>query len=149
MEHDQPPLSVASGITRHVVDYPSVREEKKWEREEPSHDEPLLLFQGDCPLRCAVALTNACNSGGSGSNMVTADAAAVEVRVAVGSNARSLHLVRCVSNDSIGGRVTWGPTVCEKEYKDVHKGSVYAVDWHSTQRIVASSSNDKSVRLLR
>jgi hypothetical protein len=91
---------------------------------------PTVLFESDCPLRCAIPLTMPDRSRSSSSLQLSCDS------VAVGSNSKSVHIV------SLSGAET-------NVFTNVHNGSVYAMDWTYTSNVLITASNDKTIRLIR
>jgi len=63
------------------------------------------------------------------------------LQVAVGSNARSVH---GLALDPPGGAVR-----ALVDFPEVHRGSVYALDWLQEDRLLASGSNDKLLKILQ
>lgn len=103
-----------------------------------------LLFQADCPVRCAVQMTTAGDVRDS-------------VKVAIGSNAKSIHLLSystpsqgrgSSSNSNVAIDYTASVRI-EKTIENSHKGSIYALDFHPNLAALASGSNDKLVKLWR
>jgi hypothetical protein len=77
--------------------------------------------------------------------------------IAVGSNSKSIVLLSYDysaggggggSVSSGGGGGGRGKVTIVDELPNVHNGSVYAVDWSSDGRYLASGSNDKSIRII-
>lgn len=96
--------------------------------------EYTTLYQTNCPLRSVSILAD-------GNKMMNLKS----TTIAIGSNAKNIHTVR-YDNAQGGGRS--GITVHKQnDYNDVHKGSVYAIDWSPSVRLLASGSNDKIVNL--
>ncbi|KAJ1396815.1 hypothetical protein B484DRAFT_407203 [Ochromonadaceae sp. CCMP2298] len=85
---------------------------------------PRLLYESKCPLRCASLLYS---SEG-------------RTTLAVGSNGKTVHVL---SYGGLGG----AGAVVERDLANIHKGSVYALDWNPELGLIASGSNDKSIRL--
>ena len=125
------------------------------------------IFCCDSPLRSLLVLPVA-----TGTASPDASSAESGVRVAVGSNDRSVRTLRLsVSPDDVcrTGGLARPPAILTKELKDVHKGSVYSLSWHPTPTptlrngsgdhragfiewdcgLLASGSNDKSVRVTK
>ncbi len=125
------------------------------------------IFQANCPLRCAVLLfadSPAARSGEistaqqlSPSRVPKHSPVLLETCVAVGSNAKCMHAVSFrMQDDFLQQRshfVTSSVTV-KHTYENVHKGSVYAMDWLPAQGVsgtgmLVSASNDKVLRITR
>ncbi len=87
------------------------------------------MFQrAPCPLRCLNPIRNA--SG--------------DLEVLVGSNNRSISHLRRAADI---GAANESPAEIESEWIECHRGSIYCVDYSAGQRLFASGSNDKTVRL--
>ena len=100
-----------------------------------------LLFQSDCPLRCSTVLTNAPN-GAPGSDYV-----------AIGSNAKKIHIIRYDRQKLAKGTdelvdVTQSVRT-EQTLENIHKGSVYTMDWLEGASVIASGSNDKMIKIIK
>ena len=96
---------------------------------------PIKIFQADQPVRCVVGMDRPGKpyAGETGFNRRPE-----AITVAVGCNDKSLRVV------------SWEKGVgCTplSEYADAHKGSVYGVDFHADGEVLATCSNDKSLRL--
>ncbi len=115
-----------------------------------SYVTPFLLFQTDCPIRCAVQMTSPASSSSS------------SVTIAIGSNAKNLHILSYVRppplpSSSAGGAVDYTTSVrMERTIENSHKGSIYTMDYYPTDPthslnggILATGSNDKLVKLWR
>jgi hypothetical protein len=100
-----------------------------------------LLFQSDCPLRCSTVLTNVPN-GAPGSDYV-----------AIGSNAKKIHIIRYDRQKLAKGTdelIDVTQTVCtEQTLENIHKGSVYTMDWLGGASVIASGSNDKMIKIIK
>lgn len=115
---------------------------------------PVLLYQTDCPLRCVRVL----------SGRQDFPSGLWEHSFAVGTNSKSIHTFT-VSERSVlaavegqqglgkwrrGGLLSAEAAVTrEKEFVNIHKGSVYALDWLESQQLLASGSNDKTLKLCK
>jgi hypothetical protein len=86
-----------------------------------------IVFKTGCPLRCVSHL------GASGDG---------QVALALGSNAKKVHILEYAANVE-------SSAVMESEIADVHRGSIYTMDYNASLGILATASNDKAVRLIR
>ena len=86
------------------------------------------LFQAACPVRCISVLSDGPKS----------------VRVCVGSNAKSVHVLGFQPDVLLPQTLA-----VESEIENVHKGSVYAMDWQAELGLLVSGSNDKLLRVTR
>jgi hypothetical protein len=130
------------------------------------------LYEMETPVRC-ISLISDRMTGGGGSGR---DA---EFEFAIGTNARSVKHMKytpihthssrrepmspgaasAFSNITDASAFTRGPPVHAmlgkgsatliSEFQEVHKGSVYCMDWYGDGRLLATSSNDKAVRLIK
>lgn len=113
-----------------------------------------VLYDDSVPLRCVSVLED--REG--------------PVTIAVGTNARSVHLLQFdprdldrlseetdVAHSSAGGDIDPESIVQDltphvhqiHTFDKVHNGSVYAMDYHSESQVLLTASNDKSLRVLR
>ena len=97
---------------------------------------PQTLYQCSQPIRCAHFL--------SAGHISDYDERS-HVIVALGTNAKNIHTLSystSYENENI-------PVVPKKEidFLDVHRGSVYTMDYSSQHKIIATGSNDKAVKL--
>ena len=68
-----------------------------------------------------------------------------EIDIAVGTNARSVHVLRLpMSNYHYDSKVS-----VVKDFVDVHRGSIYAMDWCKELGLLATGSNDKAIRICK
>eukprot|EP01035_Chromulina_nebulosa_P016981 gene16981-22478_t len=114
-----PPLPIT---TKHKISQSTT---SPWDIEAiPQH---TVVYQAACPLRCVSVLfrhkPDACT-------------------VAIGSNNRSVHLLHVPLSDAISSNVEE-----IHEYKDVHKGSIYAMDYNHSAGLLVTASNDKSLKI--
>eukprot|EP01041_Mallomonas_annulata_P010053 gene10053-20944_t len=106
---------------------------------------PQEIFSTNSPLRALVVIgpagTNDNGGGGGGRNAL----------VAVGSNDRTLRLLHRTSSSS---------AVVAREWAELHKGSIFTLAWSGSGAnansstpgvtgVIASGSNDKTVRITR
>ena len=103
-----------------------------------------LIYQTNVPLRCATEL------------MQSEQASDDTVRMAIGSNAKNIQVIkfsrhRLHSHHGDVNEIQDNQQDIEVEYvlENVHKGSVYAMDWHMRSQLLASGSNDKAIRVCR
>lgn len=104
----------------------------------------FLLYKTDCPLRCISYLTTSSSSSSSD------EEEGEGVYLAIGSNAKSIHVLRfplhLLSNNA--ERVTEEiPSI--QTLENVHKGSVYCMDYAPTKGLLVSGSNDKFLRITK
>lgn len=130
----------------------SVLSNNKLSSRKTVHIYPFQIYQAEFPLRCINALS-------------TKQSEKVDtVDLAIGTNAksvittslsRSALMKHCSTiNNQLDMPSLQHPTQSyamniEKDLQSVHKGSVYAMDWHSGLKLCATGSNDKSVRIIR
>lgn len=124
---------------------------------------PQVLYEEACPLRC-VNLMNVSPMG--------------EISLALGSNAKSVYSIIyskmaadetvCaagadnattynhnisqpgVNSDTSSRSSILQPVVrTDRELNNIHKGSVYTMDYHPQKRILVTGSNDKALRVSR
>jgi hypothetical protein len=142
----------------------------------PTRFHKTLLYKTDCPLRCISYLTTTTSqSVGNKANTIL-DEANDGVFVAIGSNAKTINIMyfptsllagntnnkggmtRSGSNSNLnqstssvslldGNTPEAAHTV--KVLENVHKGSVYSMDYHAESGILISGSNDKYLRISR
>lgn len=153
---ETPPTPSSSSIPSKVADVISPKKSRavtppKTSAPSPvSYVTPFLLFQTDCPIRCAVQMTSPASSSSS------------SVTIAIGSNAKNLHILSYVRppplpSSSAGGAVDYTTSVrTERTIENSHKGSIYTMDYYPTDPtyslsggILATGSNDKLVKLWR
>jgi hypothetical protein len=101
---------------------------------------PTIIFHDNSPLRC-ISLSSAY----SDSNNIVA---------AIGSNSKKIHIVNIdvsnsMANSSIANNQISSNVTVMADLKDIHNGSVYSCDWSPNSEILASGSNDKTIRLIR
>lgn len=115
----------------------------------------VVFFTPNCPLRSISLIHDTAPDDISGIRQYNAT-------FAIGSNAKSIHVFKYEGYERRQG-VTHGLTgnndsiFALNEFADVHKGSVYTSDWFCpdddrftvARGILASGSNDKSIRLIR
>ena len=108
---------------------------------------PTVLFRTDCPLRCVCLL----------SSQQETESGARNYAFAVGSNSK------CVQTFSVSEarllatlpvqeslvRSAVDAVVREKEFLNIHKGSVYALDWLGSHQLLVSGSNDKCLKICK
>jgi hypothetical protein len=82
------------------------------------------VFLSDCPLRCSAIISTSRSTS----------------RLAIGSNAKSVHLLDILQGQPSSAQII-------QEQTDIHKGSIYAMDYASAPSLLATGSNDKSLRL--
>ena len=109
-----------------------------------------LLYEATCPIRCVSMLRNPPGPNGStaGDTVNQKDMN----KFVVGTNDRSLLVLSYSATPN--NPLTTHSSAVVKEYKDVHKGSVYCCDSISPDGplgpvLIASGSNDKVVKLTR
>lgn len=117
--------------------------------------QPTVVFHSpNCPLR-SVSLVHDTKPD------LSSESRSYSATFAIGSNAKSVHLFKYEgakpTRGAVGGTESSDAIFALNEFVDVHKGSVYTTDWYCPDYnssslalgIVASGSNDKSIRLIR
>jgi WD40 repeat protein len=109
---------------------------------------PNIIFQTDCPVRCVRLLNNdnEYKQNKNDNDMNDRNGRSSSSKCAIGCNDKSLKIldISGYSNTRISGEVV-------KEYGDVHRGSIYAMDHYSSAKgvnLIATVSNDKAVKIL-
>ena len=110
--------------------------------------ESSVLYHAECPLRCVCLFGDQIESNPKRTSQKTQQATSSSIVFAVGSNEKSVKVSRVASRPQ--GR----PPIFEvmSEFTDIHRGSVYAVDWRSSPEgpgLLATASNDKAIRIIR
>ena len=103
-----------------------------------------VIYQTDCPLRCVSMLSD---------DYGPSQQLSSSWMFAMGSNDKSVKIARV--SDTASNQ----PPIVEivREFSDVHRGSIYAMDWSSPGQgqgqgqggLLATASNDKAVRILK
>lgn len=108
-----------------------------------------LIFQINVPLRCAMEIVSPNRTGGSSADIT---------HLAIGSNAKNIQVIKFKKSDLHTSNKQMADTEIfdskadiqiEHQLENVHKGSVYAMDWHANSELLASGSNDKAIRISR
>lgn len=100
---------------------------------------PELLYHSKAPLRCVRWMEQHEGKDESGASSA--------FRLAVGSNAKSIQVLSTQEYQVSGKRVS--ESEVQSEWANVHTGSVYCVDWNPALHLMASGSNDKSIRICK
>lgn len=105
---------------------------------------PELLYHSKSPLRCVSWMEQSEDDESRDISPYSA------FTFAVGSNAKSLKVSQLVTTYE-SGRYNKGVSELEvkSEWANVHTGSVYCCDWSPSQQLMASGSNDKSLRICK
>ena len=90
----------------------------------------ICIYSTECPLRCAVQMQQVDNSYDETFN------------IAIGSNAKCIYTKQYSTSIQSSSDVSAG-----HDFQNLHKGSVYTIDWHVSQRLLVSGSNDKTIRI--
>src|SRR5437879_1825379 len=67
----------------------------------------------------------------------------------LGTNSKCLkiyHIANILNKNGGPGGLPTSPLIYEK--KNHHQGSIYALDWSSSGKLIASCSNDKSIKIM-
>ena len=117
--------------------------------------QPTVVYNSpNCPLRSVSLISDTRPN-------LSSDSRKFSATFAVGSNAKSIHIFKYEGSRHLhnSGRESEhdDSVLALNEFVDVHKGSVYTTDWYSAGHdsfalangIIASGSNDKSIRLIR
>lgn len=110
----------------------------------------MALYRTDYPLRCVRVLSKY----GNGEDGDT------QLHVAVGSNSKSIYTMRfdaaaVLRRSHAADPARRGPVsavdavTMSGEFLNVHKGSVYALDWLESQQLLVSGSNDKYLKICK
>lgn len=109
-----------------------------------------LLYQAECPLRCVCIFGDQMDSNPKkySAAQSTQQPSSSSIIFAVGSNEKSVRVSRVAKNHQNR------PPTFEiiSEFPEIHRGSVYAVDWRSSPDgpgLLATASNDKAIRIIR
>ena len=127
---------------------PAVRTSKWYDKDLVVNN--TLLYTAPCPVRCAafVQLDNATHTHPLRTNTNNANVSTVsgstsnQQQVVIGTNDKSLIIMNYNHHSS----------AIVREYKDIHKGSVYCCDTYSLSNditLIASGSNDKYVKITK
>ena len=107
-----------------------------------------VLYQTDCPLRCVCLLADQRDREMQPSS--SSSPSSSSWKFAVGSNDKSVKIARVSRTSSPQGTTT----EVVKDFLEVHRGSIYAIDWRTSfdgqgQGLLATASNDKVIRILK
>jgi hypothetical protein len=107
-----------------------------------------VLYQAECPLRCVCIFGDLLDSNPKKAAQRTQQPSSSSIVFAVGSNEKSVRVSRVAKNPQRR------PPSFEiiSEFPEIHRGSVYAVDWRSSPDgpgLLATASNDKAIRIIR
>ena len=110
--------------------------------------ESSVLYHAECPLRCVCLFGDQIESNSKRTSQKPQQASSSSIVFAVGSNEKSVKVSR------VGSKPLGRPPLFEvmSEFTDIHRGSVYAVDWRSSPEgpgLLATASNDKAIRIIR
>jgi hypothetical protein len=108
---------------------------------------PVVLYATDCPLRCVSFL----------SSQLERESSARNFTFAVGSNSKCVQTFSVSDADLLAPLPAYSTSVRsavdvvarEKEFLNIHKGSVYALDWLSSHQLLVSGSNDKCLKICK
>ena len=108
---------------------------------------PVLLFRDSNPLRSVTLRPSASKivispeDGLEDSLSLNPQSTGENLTFAVGSNSKTVTIVDLARPfDTVSIR---------HELQSVHRGSIYAADWSRDSRLLASGSNDKTIRIIR
>lgn len=107
-----------------------------------------VLYQAECPLRCVCIFGDQMDSNPKKAAQRTQQPSSSSIVFAVGSNEKSVRVSRVAKNTQ--GRPPSFEII--SEFPEIHRGSVYAVDWRSSPDgpgLIATASNDKAIRIIR
>ena len=110
--------------------------------------ESSVLYHAECPLRCVCLFGDQIESNPRRTSQKVPQASSSSLVFAVGSNEKSVKVSRAASRPQ--GRPPSFEVI--SEFTDIHRGSVYAVDWRSSPEgpgLLATASNDKAIRIIR
>ena len=110
--------------------------------------ESSVLYHAECPLRCVCLFGDQIEPNPKRTGQKTLQAPSSSLVFAVGSNEKSVKVSRVASRPQ--GRPPFFEVI--SEFTDIHRGSVYAVDWRSSPEgpgLLATASNDKAIRIIR
>lgn len=109
-----------------------------------------VLYQAECPLRCVCIFGDQMDSNPKKNSAAqrTQQPSSSSIVFAVGSNEKSVRVSRVAKSHQNR------PPSFEiiSEFPEIHRGSVYAVDWRSSPDgpgLLATASNDKAIRMIR
>ena len=107
-----------------------------------------VLYQAECPLRCVCIFGDQMDSNPKKTAQRTQQPSSSSIVFAVGSNEKSVRVSRVAQNPQ--GRPPSFDII--SEFPEIHRGSVYAVDWRNSPDgpgLLATASNDKAIRIIR
>lgn len=148
--HQAPPKSIVPKQRRDSTGSIGSKQEVVSDTKEPQQQvgemQSTLVFESQCPLRCVCVLKDSTEGQAPSSS---------SWMFALGSNDKSVKVARVTDMP-----LNQHPSVeILREFSDVHRGSIYAMDWscningHGLGQggagLLATASNDKSVRILK
>ena len=110
--------------------------------------ESSVLYQAECPLRCVCLFGDQEELNPKRVSHKNQQVLFSSLVFAVGSNEKSVKVSRVARSPQ--GRPPSFEII--SEFTDIHRGSVYAVDWRSSSEgpgLLATASNDKAIRIIR
>ena len=148
--HQSSPKSIAPKLRRDSTNSNGSKQESVSDTKQPQQEisemQSTLVFESQCPLRCVCLLRDSMEGHAPSSS---------SWMFALGSNDKSVKVARVTDMP-----LNQHPSVeILRDFSDVHRGSIYAMDWSSNISghgqgqggggLLATASNDKSVRILK